>query len=130
MTRDADVQVGWLNFTADDGASVVIRSVAAARRYSGHPFVVHGTAGTVRGSVDAPVGGDYVEIDLGGVVERPTLEGNWFPDGFVGSMGELLVALEEGREPDTASVLLPPAASRRRLSIGRNRWPAGGGLLR
>ena len=93
-------QVGWLNFTADDGASVAIRSVAAARRYSGHPFIVHGTGGTVRGAVDAPVGGDYVEIDVGGVVERPTLEGNWFPDGFVGLMGELLVALEEGREPE------------------------------
>lgn len=95
-------QVGWLNFTFDDGASVTIRTVAAAHRYSGHPFVVHGTAGTLRGAVDAPVGGDYVEIDSGAVIERPTLNGNWFPDGFVGSMGELLVAVEEGREPEHA----------------------------
>jgi predicted dehydrogenase len=93
-------QVGWLNFTSDDGLSVTIRSVAAARRYTGHPFLVHGTTGTLRGAVDAPVGGDYVEIDNGSLVERPTLEGNWFPDGFVGSMGELLLAVEEEREPE------------------------------
>jgi predicted dehydrogenase len=93
-------QVAWLNFTSDDGTSVTITSVAAARRYSGHPFIVHGTRGTLRGAVDSPVSGDYVEIDDGNVVERPTLEGNWFPDGFVGSMGELLLALEEEREPE------------------------------
>ncbi len=30
---------------------------------------------------------------------RPRLAGNWFPDGFAGSMGELLCAIEEDREP-------------------------------
>jgi predicted dehydrogenase len=30
---------------------------------------------------------------------RPTLEGAWFPDGFHGTMGELLSAIEEDREP-------------------------------
>jgi predicted dehydrogenase len=29
----------------------------------------------------------------------PKLEGSWFPDGFLGAMGELLCAVEEGREP-------------------------------
>ena len=29
----------------------------------------------------------------------PKLKGAWFPDGFAGSMGELLRAIEEGREP-------------------------------
>ncbi len=33
-----------------------------------------------------------------GVCE-PELEGKWFPDGFHGTMGELLCAIEEGREP-------------------------------
>ena len=32
-------------------------------------------------------------------IATPTLEGGWFPDGFHGSMGELLCAIEEGREP-------------------------------
>ena len=30
---------------------------------------------------------------------RPTLHGQWFNDGFQGAMGELLLAVEEGREP-------------------------------
>jgi predicted dehydrogenase len=29
----------------------------------------------------------------------PSLRGTWFPDGFHGAMGELLCAIEEGREP-------------------------------
>jgi predicted dehydrogenase len=32
-------------------------------------------------------------------VARPALSGAWFPDGFHGSMGELLRAVEENREP-------------------------------
>ncbi|MGI8784036.1 MAG: Gfo/Idh/MocA family protein [Acidobacteriota bacterium] len=30
---------------------------------------------------------------------RPQLAGTWFPDGFHGTMGELLCAIEEGRQP-------------------------------
>ncbi len=32
-------------------------------------------------------------------IARPHLEGEWFPDGFRGTMGELLCAIEENREP-------------------------------
>lgn len=32
-------------------------------------------------------------------IARPTLEGQWFNDGFKGTMGELLCAIEEDREP-------------------------------
>jgi predicted dehydrogenase len=34
---------------------------------------------------------------------RPALEGTWFPDGFHGTMGELLCAIEEGREPKNSA---------------------------
>ncbi|AWC21166.1 hypothetical protein CO731_00608 [Aminobacter sp. MSH1] len=30
---------------------------------------------------------------------RPELAGSWFNDGFAGTMGELLSAIEDGREP-------------------------------
>lgn len=33
----------------------------------------------------------------------PELEGSWFPDGFHGAMGELLCAVEEGREPENGA---------------------------
>ena len=32
-------------------------------------------------------------------IVRPKLKGSWFPDGFHGTMGELLCAIEEKREP-------------------------------
>ncbi len=36
-------------------------------------------------------------------VATPKLEGNWFPDGFHGTMGELLCAIEEDREPENSA---------------------------
>lgn len=33
----------------------------------------------------------------------PRLKGSWFSDGFRGTMGELLLAIEEGREPDNSA---------------------------
>jgi predicted dehydrogenase len=33
----------------------------------------------------------------------PKLTGRWFPDGFHGTMGELLCAIEENREPDNSA---------------------------
>ena len=32
-------------------------------------------------------------------IEKPTLVGQWFDDGFRGTMGELMCAIEENREP-------------------------------
>jgi hypothetical protein len=33
----------------------------------------------------------------------PELEGSWFPDGFHGTMGELLCAIEEKRQPSISA---------------------------
>ena len=34
---------------------------------------------------------------------QPDLKGSWFPDGFHGTMGELLLAIEEDREPSISA---------------------------
>jgi predicted dehydrogenase len=34
---------------------------------------------------------------------EPELSGSWFPDGFHGTMGELLRAIEEDREPENSA---------------------------
>jgi len=34
---------------------------------------------------------------------RPALKGSWFPDGMAGTMGELLCAIEERREPENSA---------------------------
>ena len=50
-----------------------------------------------RGGPD--LGSQQVELWTKAGVARPALEGQWFNDGFAGTMGELLCAIEEGREP-------------------------------
>jgi predicted dehydrogenase len=88
----------WLTMECEGGANAVVRGVACAHKHCGHPFWIHGTEGTIRGNVDC-VAGDFVEIERDGDAVRYPLEGAWFPDGFAGSMGELLCAITEDREP-------------------------------
>lgn len=61
-----------------------------------------GTKGTLRA-----VGGicaiPAVELTTTEGVARAELTGSWFPDGFRGTMGELLCAIEEGREPENSA---------------------------
>lgn len=45
------------------------------------------------------LGAQAVELHTAAGVARPGLSGTWFNDGFAGAMGELLCAIEEGREP-------------------------------
>ena len=55
-----------------------------------------GTEGTVS-SRGSDLGVQSVELHTGVGVARPVLKGTWFNDGFAGTMGELLCAIEEGR---------------------------------
>jgi predicted dehydrogenase len=97
------------------GATASIRVVGNARtRSGGCPFWVHGTRGTIRGSI--LLGSDRVELEVDGVTTSYALDGEWFVDGFAGAMGELQCAVAEGREPEhglphvAASVRLGAAA--------------------
>ncbi|MBW3623972.1 MAG: Gfo/Idh/MocA family oxidoreductase [Armatimonadetes bacterium] len=62
-----------------------------------HTYVA-GTAGTVR-SLGPNLGEQTLTLYTEQGAAQPELEGSWFPDGFHGTMGELLCAIEEGREP-------------------------------
>jgi len=88
----------WVAVEYADGSSAQIRSIgSAATRRPGNPFWIHGSERTIRGSVRR--GTDFVELDRGGAFTRYALEGEWLPDGFAGTMGELLTAVAEEREP-------------------------------
>jgi predicted dehydrogenase len=88
----------WIAIQYEDGSSATIRSVGgSATGRPGCPFWIHGTQGTIRGSL--LLGSDYLEVERDGVVSRPALEGAWYADGFAGAMGELLSAIAEEREP-------------------------------
>lgn len=59
---------------------------------------VGGTAGAVQS--DGPdLGRQQVTLTTPDGRARPTLDGAWFNDGFIGTMGELLCAIEDDREP-------------------------------
>ncbi len=65
-------------------------------------------------------------------VARPVLEGTWFAEGFIGTMGELLRAVEAGEEPSNgaranlASLALVFAA----IASSRRREPVEPGTVR
>ena len=86
----------------DTGASASLRIVGDARtRTGGCPFWIHGTEGTLRGSV--LLGSDFLALERYEVTTRFALEGQWFPDGFAGTMGELLAAVADDREPENSA---------------------------
>lgn len=91
-----------IQIATDSGASASIRIAGnAVASAGGCPFWIHGTEGTIRGSV--LLGGDFVELERVGRAERFALEGEWFTDGFAGTMGELQAAIVEGREPENSA---------------------------
>jgi predicted dehydrogenase len=80
------------------GANVLIRTVGEARTARpGAPFWIHGTEGTIRGSV--LLGSEFLELDRDGELTRLELTGSWYPDGFAGTLAELQRAVAENREP-------------------------------
>lgn len=86
-------------------AAVEYSSSQATLLFDGHmPFggldrtFVAGSQGTI--SCSGPDNDrQNLEFTTAGGVVRPRLVGHWFPDGFHGTMGELLCAIEENREP-------------------------------
>ncbi len=75
-----------LTFDAD------VRYGGQARNY------IAGTAGTL---ISQPEGDEQEQVTIYTPkgFGKPRLRGQWFPDGFHGTMGELLRSIEQGREP-------------------------------
>ncbi|MEV1128427.1 Gfo/Idh/MocA family oxidoreductase [Agromyces sp. NPDC049794] len=91
-----------LHVGLDTGASASIRIVGNAfARAGGCPFWIHGTEGTLRGSV--LLGSDSLVLERGETSTRYALDGQWFTDGFAGAMGELLTSISEDREPENSA---------------------------
>jgi predicted dehydrogenase len=84
------------------GSSASVRIVGdVVASTPGCPFWIHGTEGTLRGSV--LMGSDDLVLDRDGRQDQLPLTGAWFVDGFAGAMGELMSALAEGREPENVA---------------------------
>jgi predicted dehydrogenase len=91
-----------LSMGATSGATATLRitgsNVAAE---PGCPFWVHGTSGTLRGSV--LLDSDRLELDDGTSRSAVPLTGAWFVDGFAAAMGELMCAVAEDRQPENSA---------------------------
>ena len=91
-----------LSMSTASGATATLRiagNVVASE--PGCPFWVHGTSGTLRGSV--LLDSDRLELDDGDARTSVPLHGAWFVDGFAAAMGELMCAVAEGRQPENSA---------------------------
>jgi len=66
-------------------------------------FRLDGVHGMVDGYAMGPVGFRLFSDRLDDAVQELTLPSSWFPDAFIGTMGELLLAIEEHREPSISA---------------------------
>lgn len=103
--QPAEARNPWsatVQVTCADGATALLRVVGDVRTDTPScPFWVHGTAGTIRGSV--LLGSDRLHLDRDGATVDYDLDGQWFVDGFAGAMGELMCAITEGRAPENSA---------------------------
>ncbi|GGK60684.1 Gfo/Idh/MocA family protein [Ornithinimicrobium pekingense] len=108
---------------ARSGATATIRIPGSGVATTpGCAFWVHGTTGTLRGSV--LLDSDRLSLDDGTAEEQLPLTGAWFVDGFAGAMGELLTAIAEDREPENS--LTSAIASLRLMFAARDSAAQGG----
>lgn len=103
--QPAEARNPWhagIEIAMSSGASASLRIVGDARASAGGcPFWIHGTEGTLRGSI--LLGSDFLELDRDGVRTPLPTSGQWFTDGFAGAMGELQTAVLEDREPENSA---------------------------
>jgi predicted dehydrogenase len=81
-----------------DGALAQLAFDGSSRFGAEESIVVTGTDGTLRARGPVCAAHDVALFTRRGRA-APRLKGRWFHDGFRGAMGELLCAIEEGREP-------------------------------
>lgn len=62
---------------------------------------ITGTKGTIR-SEGVGINEQSVQIWTAEGTAKARLSGKWFPDGFDGTMSELLIAVEQGRQPNNS----------------------------
>ncbi|MEK0315081.1 Gfo/Idh/MocA family protein [Cohnella sp. 56] len=74
-------------------------------------FRFEGTRGIIKGTNGALYNYPHGQVDTLSYLSKeiaseewitPTLEGKWFPHAFMGTMGELMLAIEEDREPENS----------------------------
>jgi len=113
-----------LSLVTASGATAALRITGSnVATQPGCPFWVHGTTGTLRGSV--LLDSDRLELDDGVTPTAVPLQGAWFVDGFAATMGELMCAVDEGRAPENSAA---DAAESVRLVLAARESAEKGGV--
>ncbi len=87
---------------AFEGGTAALHFDAHSRFGPEESIVITGSEGTLRARGPICAAHDITLFTKRGFA-RPVLQGKWFNDGFRGTMGELLRAIEEDREPSNAA---------------------------
>ena len=96
---------------AFDGGQAALLFDGAARFGAEDRTFVTGSAGTLA-SRGPDLGNQEVTLTTAAGMARPKLEGTWFKEGFRGTMGALLKAVEDGGRRST-----PPASNLDALAL-------------
>ena len=83
---------------AFDGGRAALLFDGATRFGAVDRTVVGGSAGTLE-SRGPDLGSQQVTLATAAGICRPRLDGTWFKEGFIGTMGALLAAIEDGGRP-------------------------------
>ncbi len=84
------------------GGTATLNFDAHSRFGAEESICITGTQGTLRAHGPVCAAQDVTLFTRRGFA-RPVLQGQWFNDGFRGTMGELLCAIEENREPSNSA---------------------------
>ena len=103
------------------GGQATLIMDGAAKFGSEDRMVITGSAGTLN-SRGPDLATQQVWLTTEKGVAKPDLQGNWFKEGFIGTMGELLCAIEDNRTPlndarrnlDALALVFAAVASTRR----------------
>ncbi len=85
-----------------DGAQATLAFDAYTKYGTKDSAYVTGSKGTLF-STGPDLAQHKVTLTTEAGMASPKLEGSWFPDGFHGTMGELLCAIEQDREPSNSA---------------------------
>lgn len=93
--------LGCANLLFENGTAT-LNFDAHSRFGAEESICITGTQGTLRAR-GAICAAHEVTLQTKRGIARPVLAGKWFNDGFQGTMGELLCAIEEKREPSNSA---------------------------
>ena len=85
----------------DDAQATFVFNADTTHGHEDRTTVI-GSLGTIR-SIGPGLLDQRVTLHTEAGTASPTLAGNWFREGFIGTMGELLCAIEDDREPQNSA---------------------------